>query len=121
MHTDADDDHDGRLAWQVLLLDVQARTLRQSTQRLHNRPQFEGFSADALKVRLFQRDWEAEDDRDRGSINVMKLSDLLALPAEALCPYEGLWLTEDQLAEADTWHALDASALSDWRQAGSSQ
>ncbi|KAA0987859.1 hypothetical protein FQ192_17945 [Pseudomonas sp. ANT_J12] len=121
LHTDADDDHDGRLAWQVLLLDVQARTLRQSTQRLHNRPQFESFKAEVLKVRLFQRDWEAEDDKDRGSINVMKLSDLLALPAEALCPYAGLWLTEDQLAEADAWRALDASALSDWRQAGSSQ
>lgn len=115
LHTDVDDDHGGRLAWQILLLDVQERTLRQSPQRLRNRPQFESFKADALKVRLFLRDWEAEDETDRGSITVLKLSDLLARPAEALCPLAGLWLTKDQLGNAEAWRALDTSALSQWR------
>ncbi|RON57745.1 hypothetical protein [Pseudomonas frederiksbergensis] len=115
LHTDIDDDHGGHLAWQVLLLDVQARTLRQSPQWLHNRPQFESFKHDALTVRVFLRDWEAEDETDRGSTTVLKLSDLLALPAESLCPSAGLWLTKDQLGNAEAWQALDTSALSHWR------
>ncbi|RON47766.1 hypothetical protein BK665_25800 [Pseudomonas frederiksbergensis] len=115
LHTDMDDEHGGRSAWQVLLLDVQERTLRRSPQWLHNRPQFESFKADALKVRLFLRDWEAEDDTDRGSITVIKLSDLLTLPAEALTPHGELWLTQDQLGNAEAWQALDTSALSHWR------
>ncbi|MGE8148935.1 hypothetical protein ACQKP7_27690 [Pseudomonas frederiksbergensis] len=115
LHTDVDDDHGGRLAWQVLLLDVQERTLRQSPQWLHNRPQFESFKHDALTVRVFLRDWEAEDETDRGSTTVLKLSDLLALPAEALCPSAGLWLTKDQQGNAEAWQALDTSALSHWR------
>jgi hypothetical protein len=115
LHTNVDDDHRGRLAWQILLLDVQERTLRHSPQWLHNRPQFEGFNANVLKVRLFLRDWEAEDERDRGSISAMKLSDLLALPAESLCPHAGLWLTKDQLCHSEAWQALDTSALRHWR------
>lgn len=91
------------------------RTLRHSPQWLHNRPQFEGFNANVLKVRLFLRDWEAEDERDRGSISAMKLSDLLALPAESLCPHAGLWLTKDQLCHSEAWQALDTSALRHWR------
>jgi len=114
LHTDVDDDHGGRMAWQILLLDVQARTLRHSPQWLRNRPQFEGFKAEVLKVRLFERDWEAEDDRDRGSVTVITLSDLLAIPAEDLCPSAGLWLTKDQMGNAQAWQALDTSALSDW-------
>lgn len=117
LHTDIDDDHGSRMAWQILLLDVQERTLRPSPQWLRNRPQFAGFNAGVLKVRLFQRDWEAEDDRDRGSITVMTLSDLLKLPAEALSPSAGLWLENDQRGNAHAWQALDASALSPWRQA----
>jgi hypothetical protein len=115
LHTDVEDDHGSRLAWQILLLDVQKRTLRQSPQRLRNRPQFESFKAEVLKVRVFLRDWEAEDDTDRGSITALKLSELLALPAEALCPHAGLWLTKDQLGNAEAWRALETSALSQWR------
>ncbi|UZE14710.1 hypothetical protein [Pseudomonas sp. B21-053] len=115
LHTDVEDDHEGRSAWQILLLDVQERTLRQSPQRLRNRPQFESFNAEVLKVRVFLRDWEAEDEADRGSMTVLKLSDLLALPAEALSPSAGLWLTKDQLGNTDAWHALDTSPLSHWR------
>ncbi len=118
LHTDVKDDHAGRMAWQILLLDVQERTLRHSPQWLRNRPQFEGFNAEALKVRLFLRDWETKNDRDRGAISVLKLSDLLALPAEALCPRAGLWMTKDQLRHLEAWQALDASALSHWRKSG---
>ena len=108
-------DVDGAMAWQLLLLDVQERTLRQSPQWLRNRPQFEGFTGEALKVRLFQHDWAAEGDRDRGSINVIKLRDVLTLPAEPLLPSGGLWLTKDQLANAPAWQALDTAALQPWR------
>ena len=115
LHTDVDDDHGGRMAWQILLLDVQERTLRHSPQRLHNRPQFESFKADVLKVRIFLRDWEAENETDRGSINTLKLSDLLALPAEDLCPRAEFWLAKDELGNAEAWQALDTSALGQWR------
>ncbi|KPN90911.1 hypothetical protein [Pseudomonas nunensis] len=115
LHTDVEDEHGGRLAWRVLLLDVRERTLRQSPQQLRNRPQFESFKAEVLKVRLFLRDWEAEDETDRGSITALKLSELLALPAEALSPSAELWLTKDQLSDTDAWRALDTSPLSHWR------
>lgn len=115
LHTDVDDDHGGRMAWQILLLDIQERTLRHSPQWLRNRPQFESFNTGVLKVRVFLRDWEAEDESDRGSINVITLNDLLAFPAEDLCPSAGLWLAKDQLGNAQAWQALDASALSHWR------
>jgi hypothetical protein len=115
LHTEVDDGHEGRMAWRILLLDVQARTLRQAPQWLRNRPQFERFNAEVLKVRLFQSDWAAKGDRDRGSVSSIKLSDLLALPVEPLCPDEGLWLAADQRDNATAWHALDTSALSDWR------
>ena len=108
-------DVDGAMAWQLLLLDVQERTLRQSPQWLRNRPRFEGFTAKALSVRLFEHDWAAEGDRDRGSLNVIKLRDVLALAAEPLLPGGGLWLTKDQLANAPAWQALDTAALEPWR------
>ncbi|WP_242487714.1 hypothetical protein [Pseudomonas sp. TH31] len=117
LHTDVDDDHRGRMAWRILLLDVQERTLRYSPQWLRNRPQFQSFNAEVLKVRLFLRDWEAEDERDRGSVEVMKLSELLALPAEDLRPSAGLWLAKDQLDNAPAWQALDTSALSHYQRA----
>ncbi|WP_434675469.1 hypothetical protein [Pseudomonas sp. D3-10] len=98
--------------WQLMLLDVQAHTLRIHPRWLGNRPEFEGFDEEKLRVRCFERDWETEDDEDRGAAQSFTLDDLLLLPAEQLIGEDGLWLRPSQAHLAPAWRALALPAIS---------
>ncbi len=54
----------GRRAWKLLLLDVEARTLRIAPDWLGNRPQFIDFIGDTLHLRQFENDWDLRDGSD---------------------------------------------------------
>ena len=109
--TEMDDAREGRMAWQLLLLDVQERSLRLSPRWLRSRPLFERFDADGLRVRLFARDWESPDEFDPGAIQHLDTSELLALPAEPLLAQGELWLAETEQDNAAAWLALDKTPL----------
>lgn len=98
--------------WQLLLLDVQAHTLRIHPRWLGNRPLFEDFDEEKLRVRCFERDWEAEDDEDRGAVQSFSLDDLLQLAPEQLICQDGLWLRSSQAHLAPAWRALALPASS---------
>ncbi|WP_405045696.1 hypothetical protein [Pseudomonas brassicacearum] len=97
--------------WQLLLLDVQAHTLRVHPQWLGNRPLFEAFDDDQVRVRCFERDWEAEDDDDSGSVQSLPLTLLLQAPAEQLVCQEGFWLRSSQVHLIPAWRALTLPAI----------
>ncbi|SFX30744.1 hypothetical protein [Pseudomonas sp. NFACC36] len=97
--------------WQLLLLDVQAHSLRVHGQWLGNRPLFEGFDQDRLQVRCFERDWAAEGDDDAGSVQVYSLESLLQSPAEQLVCEDGFWLRASQVHLAPAWRALTRPAI----------
>lgn len=92
--------------WQLLLLDTQEHTLREHPQWLGNRPLFEGFDASQIRIRCYERDWEAEDDEDPGSVQPFSLDLLLQLPAEQLICQDGLWLKSSKAHLAPAWRAL---------------
>ncbi|MCJ8205996.1 hypothetical protein RGM2987_16805 [Pseudomonas sp. RGM2987] len=98
--------------WQLLLLDILEHTLRVHTQWLGNRPQYESFDAEQLRVRCFERDWEAEDDDDQGSVQSFSLDLLLQLPGEQLIRQDGYWLVPAQLHLAPVWQALTVPSIS---------
>lgn len=98
--------------WQLLLLDVQEHTLRVHAQWLGNRPLFEGFDDEQVHMRCFERDWEAEDDEDPGSVHSLSLSLLLQLPTEQLICLDGFWLSASQAHLAPHWRALALPAIS---------
>ena len=97
--------------WQLLLLDVQAHTLRVHPQWLGHRPLFEGFDDDQVRVRCFERDWEAEDNDDPGSVQSLPLTLLLQAPAEQLVCQDGFWLRSSQVHLAPAWRALTLPAI----------
>ncbi|AHL36303.1 hypothetical protein CD58_27075 [Pseudomonas brassicacearum] len=97
--------------WQLLLLDLQAHTLRVHPQWLGNRPLFEGFDDDQVRVRCFEHDWEAEDDDDQGSEQSLPLALLLQAPAEQLVCQDGFWLRSSQVHLAAAWRALTLPAI----------
>ncbi|WP_122438892.1 hypothetical protein [Pseudomonas viridiflava] len=97
--------------WELLLLDVQERTLRTFPYSPGNRPQFESFNNGKLKVRAFERDWASDVDRDTGRVSSTSLASLLKLPALTLIECEGLWLMPGQEKDAGLWRALDRTAL----------
>ncbi|WP_372241322.1 hypothetical protein [Pseudomonas sp. SJZ074] len=92
--------------WLLLLLDVQAHTLRVHPQWLGNRPLFEGFDEQHVHLRCFERDWEAEDDEDPGSLRSLPLALLLQLPGEQLVCQDGFWLQASHVHLASYWQAL---------------
>ncbi|WP_260962186.1 hypothetical protein [Pseudomonas citri] len=92
--------------WRLLLLDVQAHTLRVHSQWLGHRPLYEGFDDEHLHVRCFERDWEAEDDQDPGSIQSLPLALLLKQPPEQLVCQDGRWFRPAQVHLAPAWRAL---------------
>ena len=98
--------------WQLLLLDVQAHTLRIHPRWLGNRPEFEGFDEGKLRVRCFEHDWETEGDEDKGTAQSFLLEDLLQLPTEQLMGEDGLWLRPSQAHLAPAWRALALPAIS---------
>jgi hypothetical protein len=102
----ADTPQHGYRAWQLLLLDVQERTLRIAPDGLRHRPLFEHFDTQGLGVRLFERDWQAPDDPDPGQRLDLALVDLLRLPGEPLREYQGLWLSAADWPQAQAWQAL---------------
>ncbi|MCO7613456.1 hypothetical protein NJH83_24800 [Pseudomonas chlororaphis] len=103
LHLDVED---GYRAWQLLLLDVQQRSLRIAPQWLRQRPLFRRFDPQALELRLFERDWQAADDPDPGRSLSLPLAELLDLPAQALEPHQGLWLLAADAHLAGAWQAL---------------
>jgi hypothetical protein len=92
--------------WQLLLLDVEARTLRIYPQWLGNRPLFESFEEGQLRLRSFQHDWETEADEDQGSVQSFSLDALLQLPTEQLICQEGVCLRPSQAHLAAAWRQL---------------
>ncbi|RMO67265.1 hypothetical protein [Pseudomonas syringae group genomosp. 3] len=97
--------------WEVLLLDVEQRTLRTWPYSPGNRPQFEQFDSARLEVRAFESDYEASDSTDQGRVAALKLKALLALPAIALVEQDGLWFMPGQEGDAALWRMLDRSPL----------
>ncbi|WP_248765084.1 hypothetical protein [Pseudomonas protegens] len=102
----AGDPQQGYRAWQLLLLDVQERSLRIAPDWLRHRPLFQHFDARGLALRLFERDWQAADDADPGHSLEWALEDLLRLPAEPLREHQGLWLSAADWPQARAWQAL---------------
>ncbi|WP_434481507.1 sulfite exporter TauE/SafE family protein [Pseudomonas protegens] len=100
------DVEDGHRAWQLLLLDVHQRSLRIAPQWLRHRPLLRHFDHQDLELRLFERDWQAADDADPGRSLRLPLAELLALPAQALEPHQGLWLLAADAHLAGAWQAL---------------
>ena len=97
--------------WELLLLDVQERTLRTFPYSPGNRPQLESFDNGKLKVRSFERDWASDVYPDTGRVSSTSLASLLKLPALTLIECEGLWLMPGQEKDAGLWRALDRTAL----------
>lgn len=111
---DTGSSREGRRAWQLLLVDVPQRSVRCSPRWLHNLPCFEGFTAEGVRVRLFSRDWEDSGESDPGAVLQVPMAELLALPAEPLQPFGGIWLAGEDEADAPAWQALDKSPLLPW-------
>lgn len=104
--SERNDRQEDRYGWQVLLLDVRDHCLRTWPERLHHRPQFEAFSGDSLRLRLFTRDWQAADDDDCGRLLKLNLSELLSLPGTPLIEHLGLWLDRAELTNLSAWQAV---------------
>lgn len=100
--------------WELLLLDVHARTLRTWNYPTGNRPQFEGFDNGKLRVRTFEHDFASDRYPDKGRVMSIKLDDWLALPVEQLVERDGLWLLAAQQTDAPLWQALDKMPLQPW-------
>nr|WP_285229299.1 hypothetical protein [Pseudomonas fluorescens] len=111
LRTDVTEQCGNYRGWQLLLLDTQDHTLRLHSQWLGNRPQFESFDNEQLHVRCFERDWDAEDDKDQGSIQSLSLGALLKLPVEQLVCQDGFWLRTTQAHLAPAWRALTLPAI----------
>lgn len=110
LDTQVEDHLHNHRAWQLLLLDLHARTLRISPQWLRHRVQFERFDADMLQLRLYIRDWETEDDDDQGSPLALPLHELLSLTPEPLIRHDGIWLRAGDQKDAPAWQTLDLPA-----------
>ncbi|NWB29237.1 hypothetical protein [Pseudomonas gingeri] len=105
-----DFEHGGR-AWKLLLLDLEAHTLRTAPDWLGNRPQFIDFSGDTLHLREFEADWDLRDGSDPGRRVKIALQHVLEWPTEALERHGNLWLTRADARDAQAWQALDRPAL----------
>ncbi|MGC5699080.1 hypothetical protein J4P02_02625 [Pseudomonas sp. NFXW11] len=100
------DVEDGYRAWQLLVLDVEERSLRIAPDWLRHRPLLQRFDDQELELRLFERDWEALDDPDPGRPLQWQLAALLRLPAEPLRESQGLWLCAADWPQAAAWQVL---------------
>ncbi|WP_191487850.1 hypothetical protein [Pseudomonas sp. FEN] len=96
-----------RRAWKLLLLDLEAHTLRTAPDWLGNRPQFIDFGADALHLRQFEADWDLRDGSDPGSRVKIMLKEILEWPSEPLLPHADLWLTATEAPHAAAWQSLE--------------
>lgn len=96
-----------RRAWKLLLLDVEARTLRTAPGWLGNRPQFIDFTADTLHVRQFEADWDQRDGSDPGTRVKIALKEILEWPSEPLQPQADLWLSVAEATHAQAWQTLE--------------
>ncbi|WP_248805624.1 hypothetical protein [Pseudomonas sp. MWU13-2100] len=105
-HRDFADSYNRR-AWKLLLLDVEAHTLRTAPGWLGNRPQLIEFGADTLHLRQFEADWDLRDGSDPGARVKIALKEMLEWPSEPLQPQAGLWLTTTEAAQAQAWHNLE--------------
>ncbi|WP_434563672.1 sulfite exporter TauE/SafE family protein [Pseudomonas sp. Z4-20] len=111
MATDVTEQCGSYRGWQLLLLDVQDRTVRVHPQWLGNRPLFEGFDESQLRIRCFEREWEAQDTEDPGSVQAFSLDVLLQAPIEQLVCQDGFWLNASQTQRAAAWQALALPAI----------
>jgi len=100
--------------WFLLLLDLQDKTLRCSSDSIGLMPLFERFDATGIEVRLFEYDWQVEEDI--GQVRRLELAQLLQLPSEPLQTCDALWLPAEEQHRADQWQALDSNHLQAWRQ-----
>lgn len=98
-------------AWKLLLLDVEAHTLRIAPNWLGNRPQFIDFTGDTLHLRQFEADWDLRDGSDPGRRVQIDLKTVLQWPTEALERHGELWLTRSDAGNASAWQALERPAL----------
>ncbi|WP_419735587.1 hypothetical protein [Pseudomonas sp. COR18] len=100
-----------RRAWKLLLLDVEAHTLRIAPDWLGNRPQFIDFSGDTLHLRHYETDWDLRDGSDPGHRVKIDLQTVLQWPAEPLERHGELWLARSDAGNASAWQALERPAL----------
>jgi hypothetical protein len=105
----------GQDTWRLLLLDVQERSLRYYPSYLDSRPEFLGFDHDKLRIKLFEQDWEPEDQPDPFRTLTIPLDELLALDSVPLVAQNGIWLQHTHVHWEPLWQALDAAALAPWR------
>jgi len=118
LHANIRDAYDTpRNEWQLLLLDVQERSVRSWPQWLGDRAEFVAFDLDRIRIKVFGMDWEPHNQPDPASPHAIMLSELLALPAEPLIERHGLWLPTAQMENAALWLALDKTPLDQWAEA----
>lgn len=101
--------------WQLLLLDVQQRTLRDTASHIGCMPQFLRFDAHAIELRVLPSDWEHEDSAGEWQVRRIELSELLALCTVEFEARGALWLPPEELVRAGQWQRLDGSHLQPWR------
>ena len=111
-----DSEHD---IWQLLLLDLTEKTLRNSRTPIGLMPHFEGFDSQGLRVRSFAYDYQVAEDG--GETRLIALDELLALPAESLIVSAGLWLPAEEQQRAGQWHRLDTRHLQVWSKRNAEQ
>lgn len=110
-----DGGHEERLVWRLQILDTHDRTLRVASEKLGNRPQFESFDGSRIRLRTFEQTWESPEADDAGQARQLDFKALLKLPASPLLDCNGVWLPEEQRADATAWLALDREFLRQWR------
>lgn len=101
--------------WQLLLLDVPQRTLRDTASHIGCMPQFLRFDAGGIELRVLPSDWEHEDSAGEWQVRRIELSQLLALCTVAFEARGALWLPPAELVRAGQWQRLDGSHLQPWR------
>lgn len=99
--------------WHLLLLDTQARTLRDTATHIGCMPLFLGFDEDGIEVRTFASDWQVEDDP--GDVRRIALTDLLPMYEAPLQARGDLWLLPEELQRAGQWQRLERDHLQAWR------
>jgi hypothetical protein len=108
----ANDDSEQQPQWQLCLLDTHRRTLRRQPGSIGNMPRFTGCKAGVWTLRVYQQAWARPEDVGR-SVRV-RLSDLLALPEQALELRAGRWHLPTECVPAALWDTFDRQTLANW-------
>ncbi len=104
--------------WHLLLLDIQARTLRNTGSHMGCMPQFLRFDARGIVWHVLPGDWEPEGSAREWQERSIGLDELLALCGSPLVARGEVWLVAEELQRAGQWQRLDSGPLQPWRNKG---